>query len=129
MSTQVATEGTLTKTAAYTPSNGAAIDISGFTADDTIHIEVTNLTCASGVPIASFEFEDSVDTFTTPVTAGQTSFKGPITRDAPIQRSFRVRNHPSLRFGTASARFRAVLAQLRGTTPTITYRVWIDRNA
>jgi hypothetical protein len=129
MSTQVATEGVLTKTAAYAPINSAAIDISGFTADDTVHIEVTNLTAASGVPVAVFTVEDSVDTFTTAVACGMESFRGPITRAAPVQRSFRVRDNPGIRFGTASARLRINLSAIRGTTPTVTYRAWVDRNA
>jgi hypothetical protein len=129
MSRTVEFEGVLTKTATYTPANSAATAISAVLPDTTILIEVSNLQAASGTPIASFVLEDSVDTFTTPVSEAMTQFKGPITSSAPIRRSFRQRDFPGLKFGVASARIRATLNQLLGTTPTVTYRVWLDKNA
>jgi hypothetical protein len=127
----LAMEGALTKTAAYTPAGSAGTAIaSSSLIDARIHIEVTDLSAASGTPSANIVFQDTVDDFTAVQTGPSLHLKGTIGGDAEtwFRKSWPVRDFPNLRFGVTSAELRCKIEALGGTTPSITYRTWIEYN-
>lgn len=127
------TNNPLTKTAAFATASAQALDISGLaaTTDWTLHLEVMNQSCASGTVGAVFQFETSVDAFTTPIPGPNFEVRGTVVAGASIHKTWRSREYKDLgaaiaTFGTASSRLRLNLKYLLGTSPTITYRAWIE---
>jgi len=118
------TDGTsqpLTAAGPVAPSTG--LDISGLSGDYMLQIDVLDLHCASGTPKARVIIEDTVNAFTASIPVCELNLVGPIVAGAPVTQTWRSDRAPSLRLGTASAKLRANVAGLDGTTPSITLRV------
>jgi len=120
--TNTEVQAKVTKTAAF---DGASIDISGFTAanDWTLVIEVLAMNDANTV---RFNFEDSVDAFTAKLPGPTLCIAGSITATNPRRFTFRKYDFPALRFGTASAVLRLALAEILGSSKSVTYKAWIE---
>lgn len=128
---QTAMEGALTKTASYTPASGAANDIATFNPDLSlggVHIEVTAASVASGTLVVSFALEDTVDTFTNFVTHAVRCFKGAVNSAATRKFFIPFTDLYGVRWNTTSARLRLKMVVHSGTTPSVSYRSWIEYN-
>ncbi len=112
-------QASTTKTATF---NGASIDVSGFTGDWTIKLQVSALTDAKQ---ARFVFQDSVNDFTASISGPCFNMKGYMTAVNDKVKSFKKQDFPGLRLGTASARLRLALVDLDGSA-SVTYRSWIE---
>ena len=117
--------GTLTAAAAQTGVAISALPAPSLS-EYTICCQITNLSAASGVPQAVIAVEDSVDAFTNKVTRALFEFSGTIGGSGVIVKRRITPEAPAIRIGTTSATVRANLMELNGTTPTVTFAVWIE---
>jgi hypothetical protein len=120
---------TRTDLASTTRTSAAAdtgVDISGITGDWTIVIEILDLHSASGTPSVRIAIQDSVDTFSNNLPGPAVCVSGTVTTGATKRYSFKKADFPNLRFGTGSATLRTNVAQLLGTSPSITYHAYFE---
>ena len=104
----------------------AAAPASTFTQPVMLRLVVSALTAASGVPRARIVIEDSVDAFTNALPIAFANVEGPIQPGAAVSLTFARDHIPSLRNGVTSAVIRARVAELTGTTPSITVAAYLD---
>ncbi len=102
--------------------NGAGIDVSGFTGDWTLKIQIESLTQAKK---ARFVFEDTVNDYTASIAGPAFSFLGSLAASYDKVKSIKKADFPSLRMGTASAQLRLKLAEIDGSA-TVVYKAWIE---
>lgn len=102
---------------------GTSNDISGVTTDFTIELTIVAMSAASGVPAATFVFEDSVDAFTNKIQRVALDIQGTVV--TPDVYTWRAHDHvPNIRAGIGSAVLRSnvlYLAAVGGSTPSLTY--------
>jgi hypothetical protein len=115
---------TVTATGAVTTTTG--LDISGITGDYTVHLRIQALSAASGTPSVAISLEDTVNAFTASVPQVVQEYTGTIDSKSELHFSWRKYQLPSLRAGTASAKLRANVVALGGTTPSLTLDSWIE---
>jgi hypothetical protein len=90
-----------------------------------LNLSIRRLTAASGTPRARIVFEDSVDDFTASVPVAVVDVVGPI--ESPINFSWNNDHIPNLRIGTESAKLRASVVMLEGTSPTLAADAYLSR--
>lgn len=112
-------QATVTKTAAFT---GTGIDVSGFTGDWTLKIQVQALTANKNV---RFGFVDTVNDFTASVTGPTFSFTGQLAASYDRVKSFKKQAFPDLRLGTASAKLRLDVSRM-DSAASVSYKAWIE---
>lgn len=120
----VTSNPTVTATGAVTTTTG--LDISGITGDYTIHLRIRALSAASGTPSCAISLEDTVNAFTASVPQVVQEATGTIDSKSELHFSWRKYQLPQLRAGTASAKLRANVVSLSGTTPSLTLDSWIE---
>jgi hypothetical protein len=113
-------QDSVVKTAAF---DGTGVDISGISGDWTLVLLIRNLKAACN---ARFVFSDSVDAFSASLAGPSVSVSGAVSSSADRRYTFTKKDFPNLRFGTTSAVLRLSLAELTGTSPTVTYQGWIE---
>jgi hypothetical protein len=107
----------------------SAGDISAAANDYTLRVKVWSMSAASGTPGAVIGVEDATDgTFTAVQTHLAAEIQGPVAANAPVVYSWRKRDIPMLRVGTASAKARINVTALKGTTPALKYEAWLETN-
>ncbi len=104
-------------------ANGSSVDISGITGDWTLVLEV--LAQNSG-NVSRFIFQDSVDAFTNNIGGAAVSVAEATANANPRRFTFTKKDFPSLRFGVASAGLRLALAEITGSSKSVTYQAWIE---
>ena len=112
-------QASVTKTAAFT---GTGIDVSGFTGDWTIKIQVQSMTAAKNV---RFGFIDTVNDFTASVSGPTFSFTGQIAASFDKVKSFKKQDFADLRLGVASAKLRLDVSRM-DSAASVTYKAWIE---
>jgi hypothetical protein len=116
----------VTKTAAF---GGVWLDTSGVkygdgsVADWTLKINVSALADGNS---ARFQFDDSVNGGTANIAGPTFSIKGKIEASYDKVRSFKKQDFPDLRLGQATSAIRLQLTDIQGTSPSVTYRAWIE---
>lgn len=113
---------TVTATGAVTPTAG--LDVSGITGDYTVHVMVSALSASSGTPTATIQLEDTVNAFTAVLPVAVKEVQGTIGQEQYF--SWRKYELPNLRAGTASAKLRANIMSIGGSTPSLTLHSWIE---
>jgi|SRR5665213_1152691 len=111
-------QANVTKTAAFT---GSGVDVSALGLDWTLKIQVGQL--SPGV-VARFEFDDTVNSFTTTAAGPVTEFLGDVEPSFDHVRSFKRNQFPGLAVGISGAKLRLVLSQLG--VGTCTYHAWME---
>jgi hypothetical protein len=123
------------KTTATGTGVSSAVNIDGGidigAVDFTLVIEVLGLDAGCS---ASFTWEDTVDTFVTPIAgpdisvSGQVGNGGQSTTTYPnaIRYSWKKHDYPGLRLGVTSAQLRLNLSRLTGSSPHVTYQAWLE---
>lgn len=112
----------VTKTGTFT---GTGVDVSGITGDWTLKIQVATQSATSPtVAQTRFQFTDSVNSFTASLAGPTFSFRGKVSNDADIVRSFKKADFPDLRLGTANALLRLDLVALTGDSTS--YSGWVE---
>lgn len=112
-------QANVTKTAAFV---GSGVDVSALGLDWTLKIQVSNL--SSGV-IARFEFDDTVNSFTTTAAGPVTEFLGTVDVSYDHVRSFKRNQFPGLAVGISGAKLRLQLSQM-SAAGTVTYHAWLE---
>lgn len=112
-------QATTTKTAAFT---GTGIDVSTFTGDWTLKIQVQSLSDSKKV---RFVFEDTVNDFTASVAGPTFSFMGKVEASYDRVKSFKKQDFPDLRLGATSAKLRLNVARI-DSSASVSYKAWIE---
>lgn len=118
MTTVIAPQSGIAASGNY-PAGG--VDVSGITADWVLKLKVKKFT---GTRTVRFAFEDSVDAFVGKMPGPMFSIKGPVSQDAPIEKSFHKREFPSLRIGETDAVLRLALAEIEDGA--VDFEAWIE---
>ncbi len=112
-------QANVTKTAAFT---GTGVDVSALALDWTLKIQVSALT--AGVT-ARFEFDDTVNSFTTTTAGPVTEILGGVAASYDHVRSFKRNQFPGLAVGISGATLRLKLSQM-SAAGSVTYHAWIE---
>jgi len=122
----------VTKTSADT---GADVDVSALTGDWTLVLEVIKQAQSDGA--SRFVFEDSADSGSNHLGGPSASVYGPLGTSAnstpanfPTPDTKRYtwtkKDFPSLRLGATNDTLRLKLAEITGTSPSVTYHAWLE---
>ncbi len=110
---------TVTAVGAVTPTTG--LDISPALLDYGFLIDIIELKAAALIPAARIVLEDSVDAFAAAIPVVEITIGGTVVPAARITLQWRAYQTPA-RVGIASAKIRANVVKLEGTTPSLTLR-------
>ncbi len=111
-------QANVTKTAAFT---GSTVDVSGFTGDWTLKLQVGALT--AGID-ARFTFEDSINDFTASLAGPSFSILGEIDSAQDKVKSIKRQDFHALRIGTGSGVLHLKLAQMG--VGSVSYHAWLE---
>jgi len=114
----------VSKTATFT---GSDVDVSSFVdstvvRDWTLKLQVEALTAAKS---ARFQFEETVDDWTTTLVGPTFQLKGLIEESYDRVKSWKKANFPASKIGIASGEIRLKLAEL-DSSGTVIYHAWME---
>lgn len=112
-------QANVTKTAAFT---GAGVDVSALGTDWTLKLQVGALTAAA---VARFEFDDTVDSFTTSTSGPTFEIIGKVESSYDHVKSIKKANFPGLRVGVSNAQVKLKLSELSAGA-SCTYHAWME---
>jgi len=114
---------TVTAAGAVTPTTG--LDISGLSGDFTLAIEVSGLTSGA---TARIQLEDTTNAFTNSNPLCVWDISGQVVDGSKsIKNTYRKYQVPNNLVGTASAKLRANVTVLSGTSPSLSLHAWIEQ--